>query len=250
MLPKSKNGPFGSQLHASDYVATGIPCIMPTNIGSRLEVKLDNIAYVREKDAQRLAKYTLQAGDIVYSRRGDVEKCAFMKKAQDGWLCGTGCLRIRLQAKEVIPQFCAYYLSTPEIRAWVSNSAVGTTMPNLNTTILGTLPLIVPPLPEQKSIASILSSLDDKIDLLHRQNKTLETLAETLFRQWFVEAAEEGWETKSLFDVIQLVGGGTPKTEVAEFWDGNIKWISAKDITPNHKGYITTTEKAITELGL
>jgi type I restriction enzyme S subunit len=123
-------------------------------------------------------------------------------------------------------------------------------MPNLNTTILGTLPLIVPPLPEQKSIASILSSLDDKIDLLHRQNKTLETLAETLFRQWFVEAAEEGWETKSLFDVIELVGGGTPKTEVAEYWDGNIKWISAKDITPNHKGYITTTEKAITELGL
>jgi type I restriction enzyme S subunit len=56
---KVQTGPFGSQLHASDYVAAGIPCIMPTNIGSRLEVKLDNIAYVKEKDAQRLAKYTV-----------------------------------------------------------------------------------------------------------------------------------------------------------------------------------------------
>ena len=65
-----------------------------------------------------------------------------------------------------------------------------------------------------------------------------------------MEEAEEGWKTTSLFDVIELLGGGTPKTEVAEYWNGNIKWISAKDITANHKGFITETEKAITDLGL
>lgn len=108
----------------------------------------------------------------------------------------------------------------------------------------------IPDIIEQKSIASILSRLDDKTDLLHRQNKTLEALAETLFRQWFVEYPDESWETKNLFDVIELVGGGTPKTEVVEYWNGSIKWISAKDITPNHKGFITETGKTITELGL
>ena len=73
--------------------------------------------------------------------------------------------------------------------------------------------LEIPPLPEQKSIASLLSSLDDKIDLLHRQNKTLEALAETLFRQWFVEEAEEGWETGKLGDVIELIYGKALKEE-------------------------------------
>lgn len=215
-IAEVQTGPFGSQLHASDYVASGIPTIMPTNIGGRLDIKLDTLAFVKEKDVQRLIKYAVHVGDIVYSRRGDVEKCAFIKKAQDGWLCGTGCLRIRCHAKEVIPQFCAYYLSTPEIKAWVSNSAVGTTMPNLNSKVLGALPLFIPPLREQKSIASILSSLDDKIDLFHRQNKTLEALAETLFRQWFVEEVEE-LETKTLdelivFDPRERVNGGVEYT--------------------------------------
>lgn len=142
-----------------------------------------------------------------------------------------------------------FYLSRwDEVRAFAEMNFDGTSgRQRVPKDAFNNLYLTLPPLPEQKSIASVLSSLDDKIDLLHRQNKTLEALAETLFRQWFVE---EGWESKSLFDVIELVGGGTPKTEVAEYWDGNIKWISAKDITPNHKGFITETEKAITELGL
>jgi len=110
--------------------------------------------------------------------------------------------------------------------------------------------MAITPLPEQKAIAAILSSLDDKIDLLHRQNKTLEAMAETLFRQWFVEEVGDDWEDVSLYDVIELLGGGTPKTSTEEYWGGNIKWISAKDITPNHKQFIINTEKQITEIGL
>lgn len=112
------------------------------------------------------------------------------------------------------------------------------------------LQLLMPPLPEQKAIASVLSSLDDKIDLLHLQNQTLEALAETLFRQWFVEEAKEDWEEKTLFDIIDLIGGGTPKTSVNEYWDGNIGWLSAGDITQSHKGFVVNTEKCISELGL
>ena len=75
-------------------------------------------------------------------------------------------------------------------------------------------------------------------------------MAEALFRQWFVEEAGDDWEEKSLYDCIELVGGGTPKTSVDEYWNGNVYWISAKDITPNHKGVILSTEKTITNEGL
>ncbi|MGR9037626.1 MAG: restriction endonuclease subunit S, partial [Gammaproteobacteria bacterium] len=189
-----QTGPFGSQLHASDYVDNGIPSIMPTNIGSRLEIRTNGIAFIKEADAKRLEKYLVKENDIVYSRRGDVEKCAFIKNKQSGWLCGTGCLRVRFQSSEIEPKFCAYYLSTEEIKGWVSGNAVGTTMPNLNSSILKRLPITLPSIAEQKAIAAVLSSLDDKIDLLHRQNLTLEAMAETLFRQWFIEEAKEVWE--------------------------------------------------------
>lgn len=202
-----QTGPFGSQLHAADYVDSGIPSIMPTNIGNRLEIKTESIAHITKIDSLRLERYLVEENDIVYSRRGDVEKCAFITSNQSGWLCGTGCLRVRITSKDIEPKFCAYYLSTEEIKGWVSGNAVGTTMPNLNSSILKRLPLFLPPLHEQKVIASALSSLDDKISLLHRQNKTLEAMAETLFRQWFVEEKKEAWEEKPLSYIADFLNG-------------------------------------------
>ncbi len=202
-----QTGPFGSQLHSSDYVSIGIPSIMPTNIGTRLEISRNNIACITEYDAQRLNKYLVNNGDIVYSRRGDVEKCAFITNRESGWLCGTGCLRVRFTSDEVSPKFCAYYLSSGEMNGWVRGQAVGTTMPNLNSSILRRLPLTLPTLPEQKAIAAVLSSLDDKIDLLHRQNITLEAMAETLFRQWFVVEAQKDWEERPLSSIANFLNG-------------------------------------------
>jgi type I restriction enzyme S subunit len=122
--------------------------------------------------------------------------------------------------------------------------------PNINFQEIKSIELNLPPLPEQLAIAALLSSLDDKIDLLHRQNKTLEEMAETLFRQWFVEEAGEDWEEKSLLDVVELVGGGTPKTSIPEYWDGQILWLSGGDIASSHKSFVITSEKTITEEGL
>jgi type I restriction enzyme S subunit len=103
---------------------------------------------------------------------------------------------------------------------------------------------------EQTSIASILSSLDDKIDLLHRQNKTLEALAETLFRQWFVEEAEEGWESGKLGDVLSVKGGTTPSTSNPEFWNGDINWTAPRDLSNHTSIFLTRTERRITKKGL
>jgi type I restriction enzyme, S subunit len=224
-----QTGPFGSQLHAADYVDVGIPSIMPTNIGSRLEVRTDSIACIKEADAKRLEKYLIKENDIVYSRRGDVEKCAFITSKQSGWLCGTGCLRVRIISPELFPKFCAYYLSTDDIKGWVSGNAVGTTMPNLNSSILKRLPLTLPPLPEQKVIAAVLSSLDDKIDLLHRQNVTLEAMAETLFRQWFVVEAKEDWVGGTIADLIDIQSGFAFKSSTF-IESGKYKLITIKAV--------------------
>jgi len=239
-----QTGPFGSQLHAADYVDVGIPSIMPTNIGSRLEISTTNIACITESDAKRLDRYVVAENDIVYSRRGDVEKCAFVTKKESGWLCGTGCLRVRFISPEIDPRFCAYYLSTEEIRGWVSGNAVGTTMPNLNSSILKRLPLNLPSLEEQKGIASILSRLDEKIDLLHRQNKTLETMAETLFRQWFVEDAQDDWEEGTLGDIVEFNYGKTLRDQERSGFGFPV--VGSSGIVGFHKDYLVEAPGIVT----
>lgn len=127
----------------------------------------------------------------------------------------------------------------------------GAAQPKLNKASLNLTPLYLPiDESEQKAIASILSSLKDKIDLLHCQNKTLESMAETLFRQWFDVDSNDEWQEKNVIDIFTLVGGGTPKTSVAEYWTDEIPWISGGDISAAHQGYLYSTEKSISLAGL
>jgi len=191
-----QTGPFGSQLHAADYVPVGVPSIMPQNIGEN-RVNDDGIARIAADDATRLSRYLVRQGDIVYSRRGDVERRALIREAEDGWLCGTGCLRIRPGNGRVNAVYLSYYLAHSAVRSWIVRHAIGATMPNLNTSILSALPVVVPPLEEQRAIASVLGALDDKIDLNRRMNETLEVMARALFKSWFVD-----------FDPVRAKAGG------------------------------------------
>ncbi len=181
-----QTGPFGSQLHAADYVADGIPSVMPQNIGENRVVE-PGIARISRRDADRLSRYRVRQGDIVYSRRGDVEKRALVREHEDGWLCGTGCLRIRFGEADVDPVYASYYLGHPQVRAWITQHAHGATMPNLNTEILSETPFVVPPLEEQRRIGGILGALDDKIELNRRMSQTLESMARALFKSWFID---------------------------------------------------------------
>ena len=120
----------------------------------------------------------------------------------------------------------------------------------------------LPDLNTQHSIASILSSLDNKIELNLQMNQTLEEMAQAIFKEWFVnfnfpgsngklvDDLPKGWKKGSVLEIATLLSGGTPKTEVSEYWDGNIGWISAKDVTANNKRFILETEKQITEDGI
>ena len=140
-----------------------------------------------------------------------------------------------------------YYFQNLDLNEFIT----GAVQPKLNKGNLESIPIFLPEKEtEQKAIVEALSSLDDKIDLLHRQNATLEGLAEVMFREWFIEGAGDDWEERPLFDCIKLIGGGTPKTKVPEYWDGEIPWLSGGDIASNHKGFILKSDKVISEIGL
>jgi type I restriction enzyme, S subunit len=174
-----QTGPFGTQLHAADYVNEGVPSIMPSDLRDN-RIEPESISRIREQDAERLKTYRVQAGDVVYSRRGDVERRSLIRHSENGWLCGTGCLRIRFGPRGLNPFFGASYLGTLESRAWVVRHAVGATMPNLNTSILGALPMIAPPSELQSRFAEIVGPWDERGTIALEQSRTLATLRDTL----------------------------------------------------------------------
>ncbi len=145
-----------------------------------------------------------------------------------------------------------YYLSRwDEVRDFAEHNLEGSSgRQRVSKEAFDNLYLTLPPLDTQRRIASILTSLDDKIDLLHRENATLEAMAETLFRQWFVVEAKEEWEEGKLGDILSVKGGTTPSTKEPNYWDGDIAWTSPRDVTTLNGLYLFDTEKKITQKGL
>ncbi len=219
-----RTGPFGSQLHESDYRDEGVPVVMPKDIiGGR--VSTDGIARIGDQDVARLSQHKLTRGDIVYGRRGDIGRRALITAREHGWMCGTGCLRISLGSSVLNPLYLHYYLGQPTVTGWIANQAVGATLPNLNTGILRSVAVTYPPLPTQRKIASILSAYDDLIENNTRRIAILEQMAQALYREWFVQfrfpgheqvrllesslgPIPEGWQLKSLSDIAQEVRRG------------------------------------------
>lgn len=137
--------------------------------------------------------------------------------------------------------FLYYFLKNIDFSSFNTGSAV----PSLNRNHIHEYEIQLPPLPEQKAIASVLSSLDDKIDLLHQQNQTLEALAETLFRQWFIEEAKEDWEEVKLKTVVDIAIGRTPPRKESQWFSTNnqdVKWISIKDLGSEGAFIFNTSE--------
>lgn len=244
-----QTGPFGSQLHMSDYVPAGTPIITVEHFGEN-KIIHSNLPLVSDEDKQRLKKYTLQEGDIVVSRVGSVDRRVYVTRREDGWMFSGRCLRVRCNPEIINGRYLSYYFGLESFKEHIRRVAVGATMPSINTRILSDILISAPPLYEQETIAEILSSLDDKIDLLHRNNKTLEALAETHFRQWFIEDADDKWELTTVESAFETKGGGTPSTTNASFWDGEICWTSPRDLSSSNAVFMTRTQRTITIEGL
>lgn len=188
-------------------------------------------------------KYLYDKESILIPRKGSLSNIFYKDSAF--WTVDT-MFWTEIDSTKVFPKFLYYQMTLIDLE--ILN--VGSAVPSLTIPVINDIPISLPSLSEQKRIASILSSLDDKIDLLHRENKTLEAMAETLFRKWFVEEANEDWEEVSILNCIKLIGGGTPKTSEESYWNGNISWLSGGDIANNHKTFTLNSEKCISEEGL
>jgi type I restriction enzyme S subunit len=140
--------------------------------------------------------------------------------------------------------FIFYVATSNQFQTYISEFANGTTIKNVPLKAIREYSFFLPEYSEQKVIAAILSSLDDKIDLLHRQNQTLEAMAATLFRQWFVEEAQEDWEDVELGSVVETISGGTPSRSKMEFYEnGTINWVKSKELLGS---FVLDTEEKIT----
>ena len=213
-----QTGPFGSQLHKSDYVEFGTPIVMPKDITNG-KINDNNISRISKNDVARLFKHKLVPGNIIYPRRGDISKCALITSKEDGWVCGTGCIKVDINQQIANSTYVMYVLCQSETVNWIESNAVGTTMLNLNTSILSDLPIKLPSLNTQKKLANIVSSFDKKIALNRRINDNLEQQAQALFKSWFVDfepfkdgkfvetemgMIPEGWKVVQLGEIIEI----------------------------------------------
>jgi type I restriction enzyme S subunit len=145
-------------------------------------------------------------------------------------------------------RFFYYQMLTNEFLEELRSKANSGVQVNLSINNIKEMKFWAPPLPEQQAIAEVLSSIDDKIDLLNRNNKTLEEMAETLFRQWFVEGAKEEWEEKPLKYFGQIICGKTPSTSNKDFFDGSIPFVKIPDM--HRHVFIFNTTTTLTESGV
>lgn len=204
-----------------------------------------------EVESRNFEKFRLRKGDIIIARTGATVRVNRFIKEDLKSVYNNGLIRLKVEKKKCLPEFLYYNLRTSYYKAYIESISGGTsTQPNMQINALVDFDILLPPLIEQTAIAEVLSSLDDKIDLLHRQNKTLEQLAETLFRQWFVEEAEENWEIGAIDDVVSMKGGTTPSTNESKFWDGNVHWTSPRDLSNTTSIFLFDTSRKITEEGL
>lgn len=171
-----QTGPFGSQLHAEEYIEGGVPLINPADISNGKIISNPKIS-VGDDVVGRLSRHKLELGDIVIARRGEMGRAGLVRENNIGWLCGTGSLRARLIQTVINPDFLLYQFSLKGVAEYLSLQSVGSTMDNLNTSILGRLPVVLPPILEQENI---VSELHKKCAVIDKQGTKVDLAIATL----------------------------------------------------------------------
>lgn len=184
---------------------TGTKFLRITDITSG-RINWETVPYckISDKDFQ---KYKLKTGDIVIARTGATTGFNAIMKQDINAVYASYLIRFQIDKTKANPFFVGYVLQSNNFQEYVTAIAGGSAQPGANAQQLADFGFILPPLKTQTAIATVLSSIDDKIDLLHRQNHTLEQLAETLFRKWFVEDADESWEERGLDEIADFLNG-------------------------------------------
>lgn len=232
-LADIQTGPFGSQLHNEDYVLEGTPIVTVEHLGEK-NFKQQNLPYVSDADKERLSKYVLKPGDIVFSRVGSVDRSSYVSAKYDGWLFSGRCLRVRPN-ETLDPQYLYYYFCTEETKQFVRNIAVGATMPSINTALLGQVQISYPDIITQKKIAAILSALDEKIAINREINDNLYHLLSLSFKNdyWDKAIDHPEWIMTTLDETTSRFGTGLNPRKNFVLGHGNNYYVTIKNMGNN-----------------
>ena len=281
-------GPFGSSIKVSTFVPDGVPIITGQHLhGVRLDED-PGFKFITPEHAARLVNANVQRGDVVFTHRGNIGQVSYIPEDSrfDRYVVSQSQFYVRCDRTQAVPEFIALYFTSPEgqHRILANTSQVGVPSIAQPVTYLRTLQVSLPPLPEQRAIAHILGTLDDKIELNRRMNATLEAMARALFRSWFVdfdpvrakmanrdtglprEIADlfpdrlvdselgeipESWDVSEIGSEVKAVGGGTPSTKEPAYWNGGQHcWATPKDLSKLPSPALLGTARKITDAGL
>lgn len=236
---------YGIVQPGSHTESDSVPIIRVNNIKNGY-IKTVDVLKVASSIEEKYQRTRLSGGELLITVVGSIGECAIVPPSLEGWNVARAVSVARI--KDIFDKrFIKYAFKTEEIKFQMYGNTNDTVQPTLNLSSLKSLKLLIPPLPEQRAIAAVLSSLDDKIDLLHHQNATLEAMAEALFRQWFVVEAREEWETKPLSYFGDVVCGKTPSKKVQKYYGGHIPFIKIPDM--HGQTFIFSTGDTLSEDG-
>lgn len=232
---------------------------------------------------ERIARVEPRHGDLLYSREGTYFGIAAEVPPGVRVCLGQRMVLLRPDAQKINFRFLRYWLNSPMMAQHIHGHRDGTVAERLNLPTIRGLPVALPSLQEQRAIAHVLGTLDDKIELNRRMNETLEAMARAIFKSWFVDfdpirakaesrdpglpkhladlfpdsfddselgEVPKGWEVAAIGDVVRAVGGGTPSTSEPLFWNGTINFATPKDMASLTCPVLLDTERQITEQGL
>lgn len=264
-------------LKASEYSNHGVPVISVGEIRCGYLLISDRTPLVSEETKKRLPQFVLEEGDIVFGRKGAIDRNAIVIKEHAGWFLGSDGIRLRLSEK-IDSSFVSYQLRSSSVGKWLLQNSSGSIMPSLNQKILDRLPIWLPDINEQENIAAVLSALDAKIDCNNRINAELEAMAKTLYDYWFVQfdfpdangkpyqssggkmvynptlkrEIPAGWTDGTLDDLGQIVGGSTPSTtNPGNFTANGTPWITPYDLSGNQENkFITRGAQDVSDEGV
>ena len=234
-----KTGPFGSMLHAEDYVAKGTPIVTTEHFKNGiLPLVGKDIPQVGIEDLKRMSSYTLTKDDIVFSRVGSVDINALVTVRQKGWLFSGRVLRVR-PFKQTDSLYLHYGLLKHSVRSDIVSRAVGLTMASINTKILGETELSLPPLNEQRRIASALTSIDNLIASLGKLIEKKKNIKQGAMQQLLtgktrLKGFTEPWVYRKISEIATTSSGGTPSRSIPNYYYGDIKWFTTTELKDNY----------------
>lgn len=180
-----KTGPFGTQFSAKEYTDSGIPVINVKNIGYGQIIE-DELEFVSEQTRDRLSEHILHTGDIVFGRKGSVDRHAYISEKYDGWVQGSDCIRLRFQPG-IITRYISHFLKLDHIKKQINCASVGSTMASLNTDILRSIEVLLPSVGVQSDVEKVLSVIEEKMEVNSSICAELESMARTIYAYWFTQ---------------------------------------------------------------